>query len=405
MNQRRFVGLVLVLAIASMARAADWPQWRGPARDGKSEETGLLKKWPEGGPERLWVFEDLGEGYSTVAIARGTLYTTGVEDKTGYVYALSLDGTLKWRMPYGPEWKANYPASRTTPTVDGDDVFVMSGVGHLVCLDAETGKRKWDVQTLNKFRGRNITWGIAESIAVDGERVLCTPGGPDASVVALDRTSGRTVWTSKGHSDLSAYCSPLVLRDENRQIVVTCTSENVIGLDADKGSLLWKFPLRNRYSVHPNTPILCGDQLVITTGYDGRGMMLQLSPDGRRAKTEWTSRELNVHHHGAICVDGHVYGTNHGGKWVCVDVASGRVTCNHGGFGKSGIVYADGMFYAYSERGVVGLVSARPDAFELTGSFRVDLGKKEHWAHPVVCNGTLYIRHGKVLMAYDVRAR
>ncbi|KKL20467.1 hypothetical protein LCGC14_2455180, partial [marine sediment metagenome] len=196
------IGLAVVLLVGAWAMGSEYPQWRGADRDGKSAETGLLKEWPEGGPKGLWSVEGLGKGYGTVAVAGGTVYVTGLTGRTGTLFAYDLDGKLKWKKDYGSEWsksgRMSFPGSRTTPTVHDGLVYVHSGMGQLACFDAKSGKKKWAVNTLQQYKGRNINWGISESVLIDGDNAICQPGGPDAAVVAVNKKTGKTVWTSKG---------------------------------------------------------------------------------------------------------------------------------------------------------------------------------------------------------------
>ena len=403
-----FVTLVLagIILTASGLLAEDWPQWRGPRRDGKSLEAGLLKTWPAGGPEELWSYDKLGEGFSTIAIAGGTIYTTGMKGKTGYLYALSLDGKPRWAepKPYGPDWEGSHKGARSTPTVYDGKVYVMSGYGRLCCFDAATGDRKWAVDTFKKFGGRNFTWGVTESVLVDDNNVICTPGGRRAAVVALNRKTGKTVWTSKDHGDLSAYCSPLRVRDKAMDLIVTCTANSVVALAPETGELLWRVPLRNKYSVHPNTPIYWDGHIYITTGYDGKGMLLKLSPDGKKASRLWTDTNLNVHHGGAIRVGDYVYGASYGKKWVCLDLHTGKPAFQPQRVGKGSLTFADDMLYFYEEKsGMVSMVKPSAKKYEAVSRFRIQKGSGKHWAHPVVHGGRLYIRHGAVLMAFDIK--
>jgi len=404
-----FVTLVLAgfVLTTSGLFAEDWPQWRGPRRDGKSLEAGLRKTWPAGGPKELWSYDKLGDGFSTVAIAGGTIYTTGMKGETGYLHALGLDGKPKWPHPksYGPDWAGDHRGARTTPTVHQGKVYVMSGHGRLVCFDATSGDEKWAVDTFKRFGGRNIRWGVTESVLVDDDNVICTPGGKKAAVVAVNKNTGKTVWTSKRHGDLSAYCSPLRIRDKAMDLIVTCTANSVVALAPETGELLWRERLRNQYSVHPNTPIYWDGHVQVTTGYDGKGMLLNLSPDGKKASRVWTDASLNVQHGGAIRVEDHVYGASHRGKWVCLDLRTGKPAFRPQKVGKGSLTFADGMLYFYDERtGVVSLVKPSTKRYEAISRFRIRKGKGPHWAHPVVHGGRLYIRHGSVLMAYDIKA-
>ena len=230
--RRICAAFLAVLVMISAANAADWPQFRGPARDGTSPETDLLKQWPSAGPRELWAYEGLGGGFSSIAIADGTVYTCGMIDKQGYLFAFDLNGDLKYKVNYGPEWtkSGSHPGTRTTPTLDGDRLYLMSGQGRIACYNAKSGQRIWYVDTLKKFGGKNIRWGVAESVLIDGEKAICTPGGKDATVVALNKMTGETLWTSKGLSEMSAYCSPMVVDRGANRVILTMVEKSIAGL-------------------------------------------------------------------------------------------------------------------------------------------------------------------------------
>ncbi len=401
------------LSFYSTAEAADWPQWRGPNRDGKSSETGLLKKWPEGGPKLLWSIDGLGTGFSTVSVADGLLYTTGMVGREGILFAYDLQGNLKWKKSYGAEWRGSSPGVRTTPTVDQDRVYVMSGHGRVVCFDAKTGEEKWAVDTLKRFDGKNIRWGISESVLVDRNNLICTPGGKDATIVALDKMTGETVWTSKGLSEKSCYSSLILVERGGNHLVVNITENSVVGVDADTGKVLWvdKFEeyQEKPKNINPVTPVYYNGCIYATSGYDDGGAMLELSPDGSKVSRKWVDTTLDCHHGGVVIVDGYIYGanwkSNRDGNWVCLDWDSGKVMYEEEWICKGSITYADGMLYCYEEKeGTVALVKASPEGFDIVSSFEVSKGTGKHWAHPVVCDGRLYIRHGDALMVYDIKA-
>ncbi len=395
-----------LLLATSITFGEDWPQWRGPHRDGKSRETGLLKHWPEAGPTMLWSYDDLGHGYSSVSIVSDTIYTTGAVDKIGYLYALGLDGKFKWKVKYGSELNRGYNGSRTTPTIVDGLIYVMSDAGDITCISVKKQKKVWGFNALIKFNGKNPRWNIAESVLVDGDNVICTPGGPDASVVALNRKTGETVWTSKGHSDTSSYCSPLLVREDKKDLIVTCTSKTVVALAPKTGEILWREPIKNMYSIHPNTPIYWKGCLYITTGYDGKGFLLELSDDGKKVKRKWEDSKLNTHHGGVVRIGDYVYGTNHRGRWICLSLKTGKAQYEVKGIGKGSLTSAEGMLYCYAEkRGTVALVRADPKKYDVVSQFKITKGKAQHWAHPVVCGGRLYIRYEKVLMAFDIKAK
>jgi formylglycine-generating enzyme required for sulfatase activity len=402
------VALTAALLVGPAALSSDWPQFRGPGRDGTSPETGLMKSWPAGGPKLLWTAKaDLGKGFSSVSIAGGSVYTTGLLGDQENLFAFGLDGRLKWKTAYGKAWKKSFPSARTTPTADGDRVYVMSSLGRIACFSARDGRIVWSVDTEKEFGGRNIRWGIAESpLVVDG-KVICTPGGPDATMVALDKKTGRTVWTTRGLSDLSAYCAPIHIADGRRDLVVTMTDKNIVGVATADGSVLWKHPYSGKCQAHAVSPVYHDGQLLATSGYDEGAVMLGLSSDGRSARLLWKEEKFDTHHGGVVVVDGHVYGTswkgNRDGKWMCLDWKTGRVRFETEWICKGSIIHADGMFYCYEEKeGTIGLVRPDPTGFRVTRSFKVTQGSDKHWAHPAIAGGRLYVRHGDKLMCYDI---
>ena len=400
----RVAGLFLV---GLTAFCADWPQWRGPARDGKSPETGLLQAWPEGGLTPLWVAEGLGEGYSAVTVANGVIYVTGMvgEQGLGVLSAFDLAGTRLWRTPYGPEWnEGSYPGARSSATITGGRGYLLSGHGVAVCFDAQSGAVVWSRDVAQAFGGKAPRCGFAESLLVFENRAICTPGGPDASLVTLDKATGETVWTTKGFSEQSAYCSPILIERGGKPWIVTITAEHVIGIDAATGELAWKHP-QDPDAEDPNhsvAPVFSDGCLYATSGHGDGGQMLAFADDGRSVEQRWTDATLNTLHGGLVCVDGYVYGTNSRGKWVCLELRTGAVMWEERGVGRGSIAYADGMLYCYGEKGAMGLVKATPEGYVETGRFEVTHGEGQHWAHPVIAGGGLYLRHGDTLGAYAI---
>lgn len=399
--------LLMVLIAVPAANAADWPQFRGPNRDGISSETGLLKQWPADGPKELWSYEKLGEGYSSVSIANGFIYTCGMTDGQGYLYAFDLEGNLKYRVNYGPEWTraGHYPGTRTTPTIDGDRLYLMSGQGRVACYNAGTGERIWYVDTLEKFGGKNIRWGVAESLLIDGENLICTPGGRDATVVALNKMTGETIWTSKGLSQLSAYCSPVLIERGPNRLILTMVEQAIVGIDADTGKVYWVEPHKVSYDIQAVSPVYHDGLMYVTNGYRHGSHGFQLSPDGTSIARKWSERSLDVQLGGVVLIDGNIHGASTRGQWTCLDLATGDVRFTDRLVGKGAVIYADGLLYGYGENGQVGLIRINPDGYELVSSFRITKGSKEHWAHPSISDGRLYIRRGEALMCYDIKAR
>jgi len=400
------IAVSMVLLICSTVVAVDWPQFRGPTRDGHSPETGLMKKWPEGGPKELWSFESLGKGYASVAVVDGTVYTTGVVDSDGILFAFDLKGDLKWKVKYGPGWKSANPGTRTTPTIDGDRLYLMSGLGRIACHNAKTGEHIWHRDTLEEFSGKNIRWGIAESVLIENEKVICTPGGQDATVVALDKMTGKTIWTTKGLSELSAYCSPIAIDRGPNRIILTMVQQSIVGIDMKTGEVLWKHPNKVSYDISAVTPAYKNGMMYVTNGYRHGGHMFELSPDGTSSTKKWSEKSLDVHHGGVMLIDGNIHGASTRGNWTCIELATGEVKFTDKLVGKGSVIYVDGMLYGYGERGGgVGLIKINPTGYEMVSSFKITKGTNEHWGHPVISDGRLYMRHGNALMCYDIKAK
>jgi outer membrane protein assembly factor BamB len=410
MQRRKEMGVVLavVLLVSSLAGAADWPQFRGVHRDGISSETGLLKEWPAGGPKELWFYEGLGAGFSSIAVADGMVYTTGMIDGQGNLFAFDLDGNLKYQVAYGPEWtdKRAYPGVRTTPTIDGDRLYLMSGQGRIACYKAKTGDRIWYVDTLNEYKGKNIRWGIAESVLIDGQKAICSPGGKNASLVALDKMTGKKIWTSTGLSEPSAYCSPMLIERGGTRLILTLVEKSIVGIDADKGTVYWKVPHEVSYDIQAVSPAYEDGVMYITNGYGKGSHGFSLSADGTRIEKKWSEKSLDVHHGGVVLVDGHIHGASNKGQWTRLEIATGKVKFTDKLVGKGSVIYADGMLYGYGERkGPVGLIKVTSDGYKMVSSFNITRGSKEHWAHPAISDGRLYLRHGGVLMCFDIKAK
>ncbi|HUT35478.1 MAG TPA: PQQ-binding-like beta-propeller repeat protein [Planctomycetota bacterium] len=397
-----------VLAGMGAAAAADWPQWRGPNRDGLSAEKGLLKEWPQDGPTRLWTAKGLGDGFASMAVADGLIYTAGNVGGDLMLAALDLAGQTKWQVKVGSAYTKDSPGSRGTPTVDGGCVYYETPDGTVSCLDAKSGKGAWSLNILKEFKGRNITWALSESVLIDGDHLIACPGGPEAAMVALDKKTGKTVWVCKGAGDKPGYASPIVVDYQGLRQYVTMTSHAAIGVHAKTGELLWRFGHKTSYDANIPTPIFSDGCVFIDSGYGSGGELLKLKVEGQKCSAEevWRTKAIDNHHGGIILVDGCLYGSAHGGKWVCLDFKTGQVKYSTDGVGKGSITYADGLLYTYSERGNVGLVKATPEGHKVISRFRVPGGGKgPNWPHPVVCGGRLYLRHGDLLFAYDIKGK
>lgn len=399
---------ILVVGIAGAVELVPfWPQFHGPNRDNISTEEGLLKQWPENGPDLVWTAQGLGHGYSTVSIAGGMIYTAGNIGGDTVITALDLDGKMVWQATNGKAWTRDHPGTRGTPTIDGDHVYHESPLGEVICLDAKTGKTIWQVNIIEQFQATNIKWALSESLLIDGDHVICCPGGPETSMVALNKRTGAVVWKAPSTGEPAGYASPILVEQQGLRIIVTMTSRAVIGVNADTGKLLWHVEHESYMGQNVMVPLVHDGYIFITTLQGGSvKWQIRVVDGGASLKEVWRSGELENQHGGAVLVNGNLYGTSSSknrNQWVCLDWDTGKVTHVEGGVGKGSPTVADGMLYTLGERGTMGLVQPTARGHEMVSSFKIpEGGKGNSWAHPVVCAGRLYIRHGEFLYAYDV---
>lgn len=389
------------------SEAPSWPRFHGPDGQNRSTETGLLKQWPESGPKLVWTAEGIGEGFSSVTLGGGLIYTDGNIDGKTVVTAIDFDGRTKWQKPNGPAWTTDRPGTRGTPTYDLGRVYCESPLGEVVCLDAKSGDKVWDLNILKEFEGRNITWALAESVLVDGDRLICCPGGQKGAVVALDKTTGKTVWASKSTGNTASYASPMLAQQDGLRMVLTMNAKSLIGVNADDGELLFEFPHATRYDVNAFSPLYHDGRIFVSTGYGSGSVQVKVKVDGKKASVEkaWANKDLDNHHGGVLLVDGFLYGSSARGKWLCLDWKTGETKHRADGVGKGSLTWAEGMLYCYSENRKMGLVKASPEKHDVVSQFEVPSGGDgPSWAHPVVCGGRLYLRHSNKLYAYDVKA-
>jgi outer membrane protein assembly factor BamB len=402
---KKLAFLVLSFVLAGLVLSSQTTtRWRGPSGNGIYSETGLMKKWPAEGPQILWHFDSLGEGHSSPAFANNMIYLSGMSGKTGNIYALDMNGKLLWKAPYSEEFHESYPGSRSTPVIAGDLLYIYSGKGVLTCMDSKNGRVKWQKDVFKDLDGQNIKWGVTETVVVDDELVYVTPGGRKNNIVALNRQNGNLVWSSPGKGTSSAYCTPLLVELPSRKLLVTMTAGYILGLDAKDGKLLWSHPHSNRHEVHANTPVYHNGELFCFSGYGQGGVKLTLSSDGSTVKKAWFNNHLDSRMGGMVLVNGYLYGSGDNNRqWRCVDWKTGEEKYAATELGKGVVIAADGMLYCYSERGELGLVRATPDGFILAGKTEVELGSGQHWSHPVIHDGRLYLRHGDALIVYKIK--
>ena len=399
--------LFACLAVPALADGPSWPQFHGPNQDNKSPDTGLLDQWPEGGPELIWKAKGLGYGYSSVSIADGRIFTSGNIDGKTVVTALdAADGRILWQTPNGEAWTKPVPGTRGTPTVDGDRVYDESPLGELVCLEAATGKKIWGLNILDAFEGENIFWGLSESVVIDGDRLICCPGGK-TSVVALNKRTGDVIWKAPSVGEPPSYATPTLAEYQGLRMIITLSLKSMIGVNADTGELLWQVEHVSLHDENVLQPVYHDGQIFVS-GLKTGSVKWKVEVDGQKASVEevWRSEQMDNHHDHVILLDGYLYGSTairNSGKWICLDWDTGELQYAEKGVGKGTLTYADGMLYTLGERLVVGLVKPTPTGHEVVSRFRLTpQGKAPSWAHPVVLGGRLYLRHGGILYVYDV---
>ena len=383
--------------------AANWPQWRGPNRDGISKETGLLKQWPADGPALVWKASGAGRGYSSFSVSNGKLYTMGLRGDREFVVAFDIaTGKEAWATPHGSAFHNDRgDGPRGTPTIDGDRVYALGGNGDLSALDARTGKVVWSKNVLREFGGSNITWGISESPLVLGNKVLVNAGGPGASMVALNKTDGSVIW--KSQSDEAGYSSAVPVEINGGTQVVFFTAKRAVGLDARDGRLLWEYGRPSNNTANAATPIVRANRIFISSDYGTGGGVVEIQPDNKAQEIYFT-KDMRNHHSSSVLIGDYLYGFS-GSILTAMKFDTGEIAWRDRSVGKGSLVYADGNLYCLSENGVVGLVEATPTGYKEKGRFRIQQGSLPTWAHPVVAGGRLYLRDQDTIYAYNVREK
>lgn len=394
--------------VAGAAAPGDWPQWRGPDRTGISTETGLLKAWPAAGPAQAWSISGLGRGYGSPAVAGDRIYVQGSQGKNSAVFCLKrADGTVLWSRTLGQGLDQDRGGGpRGTPTVDGDLVYALSESGDLVCLQAGTGAVVWTRNLLKDFGGANPEWLFSESPLVDGANLVITPGGPKASIAALDKLTGKTVWTTNELSDPAGYSSCIVVDIQGVRTIMTMTAQAGVGVRAADGKLMWRSTSASNTTANVATPVFYKDTVFYTSAYKTGAALLRLQAENGvvKAQEAYFTREMMNHHGGVIVVDGYLYGFSNA-ILTCLELGTGKVMWRDRSVGKGSLTYADGHLYLLGEGNTVGLAEATPKAYVETGRFRITDQGWPSWAHPTISQSQLLIRNQGVLTSYDIKAK
>ncbi|MGQ8338549.1 outer membrane protein assembly factor BamB family protein [Sunxiuqinia sp. A32] len=406
---------LLLLALLLFAGCQQKPQlteWRGPNRSGIYNETNLLKSWPEKGPDLIWEKETVGNGYSSPIVTDEFIYITGEIDSLGCLFKFDLSGNKVWQSEYGKEWTTNFQGSRGTPTLYGDQIYICSGVGDIACIQSSTGKLIWKKNMINDFEGVSPRFGYAQALAIDDNKIFCLPGGEQFNIVALDRMTGELIWSNEGFKERPGYNPSQIIKLADEKLLVTFSAYHLMGIDTETGKIIWSHEQTNikpdergpgKGDTHGNTIIYEDGYLYYAAGDGNCGVKLKLSQDGKAIEEEWTNKSFDCYMGGIVKIDSKLYGSGTQKPYLkCIDCQSWEVSDSLK-IGNGALISADNMLYYYNFKGEVYLIDPSEDAMKPVSSFKIEKGTKEHFSHPVINGGVLYIRHGNYLGAYDIK--
>jgi len=409
--KRIIIPILLVTLNACSSGGQSVYEWRGPDRSGIYDETGLLTEWPSGGPEEIWSVNGIGNGFGSPVTDGEHIYITGETDSLAILHCFNMDGEKVWQVSLGKEWTENYPGSRSAPTLVDSLIYVGTGMGHLFCLSKEDGSVLWRKDFKNDFEGNYPMFGHSEAPAIDGDKVFWTPGGKEHNVVALDRLTGDLVWSNKGFGERSGYNQPKVIKLPDRDIFVTFSAYHMMGFDAKTGSLLWSDEQENipvsergpgKGDTHSNTVLYERGHIYYAEGDGNCGIKFSLSRDGSEISEIWQNKYFDSYMGGIVKIENYIYGSGTAEPGLyAINAITGEIE-NSLRIGRGVVIAADGMLYYYNHQGNLKLIQVKDGKMKEISSFRISKGTKEHFSHPVIDNGILYLRHGDVLMAFNI---
>lgn len=408
------VGLLAFVSSCSIEQGI--VQWRGPERSGIYPDIELLDEWPENGLEQILKIESAGKAHSSPVVYSGKIYITGRIDSLEYISCYSLDGEQIWQEPYGKVWYKSFPNVRCTPSIQNNRIYLVSGSGEVACHHAKTGEQLWFVNADSIYHGEIWVYGVSESPLLSDNAVIYTPGGDSVSLVALDKKTGQLIWKAESLGGARGYASPILIHHNEIPIIIAQTAKDVLGIDARDGAILWSHNLLNYHlssqgkGNNINSPVYKDGRFFISSGYDHPGILFEINPDGKSITVVWKNTDIDIHLGGAILNNGYLYASNwqnnSQGRWVCVNWETGELMWEKDWYNKGSIIFADELMYIYEEKsGHIGLLHPNPDKFDLISEFQAHEGAGPHWAHPSIYDGNLYLRHGEVVMVYDLNEK
>jgi len=409
--------LLLTILLSTVSLTIGYCQlyeWRGPGRSGIYNESGLLKKWPVGGPVLFWEAENMGDGYSSPTVTDDAVYVTGRKDSSDVLTALTLDGKKKWETVYGKAWMANHTGSRCIPTYYNGSIFLISGSGDIVCVGND-GRIKWSKNHYRLYESKPIQFGISESPLVTDNIVIASPGGKKASLVAFNLSDGKVVWEAEPLDQEPQYVNPKLIEYAGKKIIVTVMGTHIFAVNAKDGKIMWKLNYTEINAAtgrvmknHAMTPLYKDGNILIANGYNWVALKLKLSSDGNSVDIVWENRNFDPQLGGTLLLGNNIFGSTHMSKppdlWACVDWTTGKTLWTARWYSRGSVISADGMLYLFEEKsGHVALVKPDASKLDIVSEFQVTKGEGPFWAHPVISKGKLYIRHGNALMVYRIK--
>ncbi|MBT5427427.1 MAG: PQQ-like beta-propeller repeat protein, partial [Bacteroidetes bacterium] len=408
-----FVTVLVLIFLYSCNQAPKVYEWRGENRSGIYTEENVLESWPEEGPELVWEYEGIGNGYGSPIFTSDKMYIQGEQDSIAYLFAFNIDGDLLWKSDFGKEWVKNWNGSRSAPTIVDDLIYVTSGMGNVYCINRESGEKEWSVDMINDLNGEFPLFGYSEAVIIEDDKVFCTPGGKENNVVALDRFTGEMIWSNPGAGERPGYNQPQIIELEERNILVTFTAYELMGLDTKTGELLWVHDQVNlkleerelgKGDTHANTIIFDNGFIYYAAGDGNGGVKLELSPDGSSIEEVWHNPDFDSFMGGIVKIGNYLYGCGtQKPEFKSINAETGEIG-KALRIGPGAVIAAGNMLYYYNQRGEVMLITQDPLNMEVVSKFRMTKGEREHFAHPVINDGKMYVRHGDVIHAYRISA-
>jgi len=414
-SQKLIVALVLIITLLNASFAQQYG-WRGPGRSGIYNETGLLKVWPSSGPTLLWEATGIGTGYSSATVTDDAIYITGTKNEKDILTAFSQDGKKKWEVEYGSITKDRpFPESRCTPTFSKGKILVVSGQGDLACVTKD-GKIAWSVNYYKRYSAEIQEFGISESPLIVDNKVIATPGGKMAAMVAFNIENGNVIWETPPLNEGTQYTNPLLIEDKGMKVIVTHTATYIIGVNAADGKLLWKFNFalvnndKRGDRNYIQTPLYRDGFIFAANGYGQTSAKIKIDFNGNEPTLVWKNKEINPHVGGMVLIGNYIFSSTHDsnskGRWICVDWTTGKTMWITNWNNKGSIISAEGLLYIYEEKGGnIALVRPNSEKLDIISSFRVAKGNGPYWAHPVIDKGRLVVRHGDYMAIYSLKAQ